>query len=113
MRLLEFDTSLDTQKLVALGEFLLARAADTDARRKISVATFLQLANNQGINISQDQLMTMAQQPPLNNIIQDIQGDEIVFKGAEEPAPNMTVDQAQQTVDRMAKRASAKASKPL
>jgi hypothetical protein len=113
MRLFEFETSLDTQKLVALGEFLLARATDTDAQKKISVATFLQLANSQGISLSQDQLTTMAQQPPLSNIIQDIQDNEIVFKGSEEPAPNMTVDQAQQTVDRMAKRASAKASKSL
>ncbi len=50
MRLFEFETSLDTQKLVALGEFLLARATDTNAQKKISVATFLQLANRYMIN---------------------------------------------------------------
>lgn len=96
------------QKLVALSQFLLSRAEDTDAQKQISVNSFLQLAANQGISLTQDRLLDLSQQPPLNNLIQDIQGDDIIFKGQEEVAPTMTVDQARRTVDSMAKRAAKK-----
>jgi hypothetical protein len=47
----------------------------------------------------------------LNNLITNVTDKEVVFKGAEQPdagVPPMGVDQAQATVDRMAKRAAKK-----
>lgn len=108
MRLFEV-TDVNTTKLAAIGQFLLGRADDTGAKKTISVDTFLGLARDMGIALSASQLRDMAQEPPLNNIIADIQGNEIIFQGSEEYVPGsddtMTTDQARATVDKMAKRA--------
>jgi hypothetical protein len=113
MRLVEFEVSgVNAQKLAALSQFLLSRAKDTDAAKKISIAAFLELANNLGISLTDDQLRNLIQQPPLSEIIATIDGDSetgtITFKGSEEVAPNMSVDQARDTVNTMAKRAASK-----
>ena len=51
MRLVEFEVSgANTQKLAALSQFLVSRAQDTDAEKKISIAAFLELANNIRLN---------------------------------------------------------------
>jgi hypothetical protein len=106
MRLFEFEVSnVHTQKLTALSQFLVSRAQDTDAQKKISIAAFLELANNMGISLTDDQLRNLIQQPPLSELISDVTDSEVIFKGAVEDAPNMTVDQARDTVDTMAKRA--------
>lgn len=104
-------TSVDSAKLVALAEFLIGRANDTDTRKQISVDAFLKLAQGQGIALTRDQLITQSQTPPLSNVIQSIDGDTIIFKGGEAVTDTMTVDQAQQTVDQMANRVAKKAFK--
>ena len=124
MRLFEFETSLDTQKLVALGEFLLSRSTDTDANKTIDLAAFINMANDMGISVTGKQLKDQSLLPPLSNLITNIEIDPadpekgiVYFQGADAPSDKdsdtMTVDQARKTVDSMAKRASAKASKPL
>ena len=45
------------------------------------------------------------QQAPLKELIADVTDTEVIFKGAVEGAPNMTVDQARETVNTMAQRA--------
>lgn len=110
MRLNEVTSSnVDTTKLAALGQFLLGRADDTGAKKTISVDTFIGLARDMGIALTASQLRDLAGQPPLNNIIANIEGDEVIFQGSEEYVPGaddqMTVDQARKTVDTMAKRA--------
>jgi hypothetical protein len=106
MRLVEFEVSgINAQKLAALSQFLVSRAQDTNAEKKISIAAFLELSNNMGISINDAQLRNLIQQPPLSELITDITDSEVIFKGTVEGAPNMTVDQARDTVDTMAKRA--------
>lgn len=109
MRITEFENNVDTTKLVALGQFLLGRAGDTGAKKTISVDSFIGLARDMGIALTAKQLRDLAGQEPLNNIIANIQGDEIIFQGSEEYVPGaddtMTTDQARATVDKMAKRA--------
>jgi len=104
--------SADVNRIAALAQFLLGRAEDTDAQKSISTDTFINLARNQGISLTVTQLKNMIQQAPLNNIIADVTGDEngggkVVFQGSDIGAGDqtMTVDQARQTVDRMAKQA--------
>jgi len=103
-------------RLVALSEFLSDRARDEGVDPRISRASFLQLAANMGISLSPGQLKDMIQQPPLQNLIADVTGDdmdpdgegEVVFKGGETVAADgntMTPDMARLTVDTMAKRA--------
>lgn len=105
MRILEFQDS-STVKLAALGQFLLGRAKDTAAKKTVNVATFVSLARGMGIDITSDRLQSLATQAPLSNIIDKIQGDIILFKGSEQTAqPDMSVDQARDTVNKMAKRA--------
>jgi hypothetical protein len=58
-----------------------------------------------GISITPQQITQLVQQEPLSNVIASIDGKKIIFRGSEETAPAMSVDQARDTVDRMAKRA--------
>lgn len=99
----------DADKLLALSQFLLSRAQDTGAQKKISVDAFINLANGMGISLTPSTLTTLSQKPPLSSTIQTIQGNEIIFKGADEDVeaePTMSVDQARETVNSMAKRAA-------
>ena len=107
MRLREVTAGPDADRLMALSQFLVSRAQDTDAQKKISVAAFVNLANNMGISLTPDNLMTMSQTPPLSNVIQTVTPTEVLFRGAdqEQVTDTMTVDQARKTVDTMAKRA--------
>ena len=113
MRLVEFEvSSVNTEKLAALSQFLMSRTKDTNAKKTMPASSFLDLANNMGISLTDNQLRNLVQQPPLSEIIANIEGDAdtgtITFKGADEVAPNMSVDQARDTVNTMAKRAASK-----
>ena len=105
MLIREVAGDVDVNKLAAVSQFLLGRAEDTDAAKTISTDAFIKLASNMGISITPDRLMDLIQQPPLNNIIANVEGDTITFQGADVIPAAMTVDQARQTVDSMAKRA--------
>ena len=105
-------TNVNNQKLVALGEFLIGRAGDTGAQKSISIDAFVNMAQSMGVNISAEnnakQLRDLADQSPLNNIIVNITDDKIIFTGAGEDTQStdtMSVDQAEKTVEKMAKRA--------
>lgn len=96
-------------RLAALAQFLTGRAQDKNAQKKISVPAFLNLSKNLGISLTADQLRDMSLQPPLNGIIASVQNDEVVFRGADDQtkvSPQMTVDQARDTVNSMATRAN-------
>jgi hypothetical protein len=99
----------DSMKLAAIGQFLLKRAQDTDAVKPMSVDAFVKIARENGINMTADRFRLLASQQPLNNIIDNVQGDEIIWKGTKVAgAPGgdkMSVDQARKTVNQMAKRA--------
>lgn len=106
----------DLEKLAALAQFMIGRAQDTRAQKRMSVGSFVSMANNMGISMTAQQLIDLSTQPPLNQLIQNVEGDEatgtITFKGAEEQVTqDMTVDQARDTVDSMAKRAATKSLK--
>jgi hypothetical protein len=50
-------------------------------------------------------LYDMIKKPPLNNVISNIQGDKVIFKGHDETQPDMDQTQSQQVVDKMAQSA--------
>ena len=110
-------TGISSTKLAALSQFLLGRARDTSAKRTISTTAFLKLANELGINLSIEQLIEISQQPPLNNIIDSMNQDEIRFidftQPAEEPTVASDAGHDQQIVSQMAKRASKNATSAL
>ena len=104
-------TDVNQQKLLALGEFLASRAGDTGAKKSISIDAFVNLAQSMGINVTADnnasQLRDLADKEPLKNIIVNITDNQVVFSGDNQSsADTMTVDQAEKTVEKMAKRAA-------
>ena len=114
MRIFEVAGNQDQEKLAAISQFLLGRAEDEGANKRVmDFRTFANLAQGQGISVTPDSLRRMIQQPPLSNLINDVEGDDaatsqVIFQGGEEVSPEMSVDQARQTVDKMAKRAAKK-----
>ena len=80
MRLDEVTVNPETTKLAALGQFLLGRNKDMAAKNTVSVETFVRLANQMGVNVTADSLPELAQQPPLNNIIVDIQDNQVILQ---------------------------------
>lgn len=97
----------DSQKLLALSQFLLGRSNDEAARKEISQQAFIDLAKSLGVNVTADNLTQMVNQAPLNNILEPIEpGSGVVrFRGNVEGGGGMTVDQARNIVDANAKAA--------
>jgi hypothetical protein len=58
-----------------------------------------------GINLDITDLYDMIQKPPLNMLISNIQGDDIVFKGEETDSANPGETQSQEVVNQMAQSA--------
>ena len=106
MRLVEFATP-DSQKLLALSQFLSGRAEDTTAKKEISQAAFIDLARSLGVNINPETLGELIGQEPLSNILEPLEpnSDVVRFKGNTETTTGMSVDQARATVDSNAKAA--------
>ena len=111
MRLYEF-ADPNSQKLLALSQFLLGRADDTTANKQISQAAFIELAQSLGVNVTPDTLGDLIAREPLNNILEPLQPNSGVvnFKGSVEGAPEMSVDQARDVVDSNAKAAMKRRS---
>ena len=113
MRIREFTERLDkpsAQQLTALAEYLLGRADDENTEHTVPIGVFLSMAHNMGVNITDQQLRTLATKDPLKNIISNVDADNIILVGAgvtgDEGADTMTVDQAQDTVASMADNAN-------
>jgi hypothetical protein len=101
-------TDPGAQKLVALSQFLLGRSTDRASKKQIDQDAFVELANSMGVNITKDSLTELVAKPPLKNILEPIEpGSTVVrFKGNEEPLQGgMSVDQAEQVVNKNAKAA--------
>jgi hypothetical protein len=101
------NSGIDPNKLLGLVQFLAGRANDTDAQKQISQDAFIKLAQNLRINVTSQNLAELVGLPPLNGVLEplDQQSGMITFKGADIGPSNMSVPQAQQVVDKMAKSA--------
>ena len=106
MRLVEFVTP-DSQKLLALTKFLSGRADNTTAKKEISQAAFVDLAQSLGVSIDPESLGNLISQEPLSNVLEPLEPNSGVvrFKGNTEAETGMSVDQARAVVDTNAKAA--------
>lgn len=106
MRLVEFATP-DSQKLLALTKFLSGRADNTTAKKEISQAAFVDLAQSLGVSINPESLGELISQEPLSNVLEPMEPNSGVvrFKGNTEAETGMSVDQARAVVDTNAKAA--------
>lgn len=109
MRLREVqEVRVEIPKLIALARFLIGRADDTGAAKKISTEAFLNIAHDMGIGITRDNLVNLASEGKLGEVIANVTPQEVIFKGADDvsgmtaPAP----DQNQNIVKSMANRAN-------
>lgn len=107
------DAGADPNKLVGLVQFLAGRAEDTAARKQISQDAFIKMAQSLGINITSQNLGGLIAQPPLNGVLEPLDPNSgmITFKGAEVGPTKMSVPQAQQVVNKMAKSAMKRGMK--
>ena len=111
MRIDEVESAptIDLTKLVALSQFLLGRAEETGAQKKISLKSFIQQAHHLGIGITPDTLKNLATAGPLRNVIANVTPTEVIFAGADDIAGDVTgqmnAQQSQNIVAGMAKRA--------
>jgi hypothetical protein len=113
MRIDEVDqtgTQLNSAKLVGLVNFLAGRSNDTNAQKQISQDAFISAARSLGIVLTPENLGDVISKPPLNGVLEplDPNSNMITFKGAEIAPSKMTVPQAQQVVNKMAKSAMKK-----
>jgi hypothetical protein len=106
MRLFEF-ANPDSQKLLALSQFLSGRSDDENAKKEISQGAFIDLAKSLGVNVTPDNLNELIAKEPLNNILEPLEPNSGVvrFKGNTEAQTGMSVDQARAVVDSNAKAA--------
>ena len=106
MRLVEFATP-DSQKLLALTKFLSGRADNTTAKKEISQAAFVDLAQSLGVSINPESLGELISQEPLSNVLEPMEPNlgVVRFKGNTEAETGMSVDQARAVVDTNAKAA--------
>ena len=97
----------NSQKLLALSQFLLGRADDESAKKEISQEAFIDLAKSLGVNVTLENLNQLINREPLKNILEPLEpGSNVVrFRGNVEGAAGMTVDKAREVVDTNAKQA--------
>ena len=110
MRIQEVASDPNPDRLAGLVKFLSGRAVDTGARKQISKQAFMSMAQQLGVNITDQNLQDMVERPPLSNMLEPIdpQSDQITFKGGESDAPGMPVNKAQDIVAKAAKDALRK-----
>jgi hypothetical protein len=103
----------DAETLAAVSTLLAGRAEDETARKQMSINAFIELARQQGINVTQQNLSELISKEPLKNILEPLEPNSNVvrFKGNTETTTGMTVDQAQDVVDRNAKAAMKRGMK--
>jgi hypothetical protein len=87
MRLFEL-TEIDpeTAKLIAITDQLRV-GLDKDPNLQWSTDELLQYFQKYDITLDVTDLYDMIQRPPLNNVISNIQGDNVVFKGQDSATP--------------------------
>ena len=111
MRIDEVENSkpLDPAKLKGLVDFLAGRADDENAQKQISTDAFISAARSLGFPVSNDNIVSIVSQAPLDSVLQPIDPANptvIKYKGAgEEISTKMPVNKAQDIVAASAKSA--------
>jgi hypothetical protein len=104
MRLFEFAGSPLLVKLVATTSQLKSEIDSGKTHSDWTVPELLQYYRDNDIVIDKSDLYTMIKKPPLNQSIENIQGDNIIFKG-QTPEQEAGPDENQKIVQQMAQSA--------
>ena len=106
MRLLEFATDPLITKLVAVSDQIKTELDNGDIQPDMSLEDFIKRLQKYDITLDPNDLYNMIKKPPLNDLISNIKGDQVIFKGygtVEQPE-----DEKKKIVKQMAKSAQAK-----
>lgn len=94
-------------KLTAIISQLHGRLKDTATKKPFSLTALLSILSKNGISVSEEQFREMIQSPPLNNLITDVKGDDVIFKGDSDYSSEIeSPDETTGTLDKMAHRAA-------
>lgn len=105
MRLYEFDeNSATVSKIVALTNQLEQDLEDGEIPTEYSLDDLIDYFREYDVILDAEDLYNMIKQPPLNALIQNIQGDKVVFKGQSTTA-TPPEDENKKVVSQMAKNA--------
>lgn len=104
MRLFEFAGSPLLVKLVATTSQLKSEIDSGKTHSDWTVPELLQYYRDNDIVIDKSDLYTMIKKPPLDQSIENIQGDKVIFKG-QTPEQEVGPDENQKIVQQMAKSA--------
>ncbi len=81
MRLFEFaDNDPLRVKLVAVVSQLKSRISDTNTKEPMTTDALIELLAQNDIEVDKSDLYDMVKKEPLSNIIQNINGHEVIFK---------------------------------
>ncbi len=108
MRLFELtDIDPDTAKLIAITDQLRV-GLDKNPNLQWSTDDLLDYFQKYDITLDITDLYDMLKKPPLNNVISNIQGDKVVFKGQDSATPATSTDKSdsKKIVQQMAKQAN-------
>ena len=109
MLLYEFTGINDlASQLVATTSQLKAGIDSGQEKTKWTVDELLHYLKGNDIQIDKSDLYNMIKKPPLKNIIDNIQGDTVIFKGQESPDAPTDIDQNKKIVSTMAHNAAKK-----
>ena len=111
MRLYEFagDQKSDPVLVTLTGllKQIQGRIEDTGAASPASLTAILSMLRDSNVNISPEDFRSMVKNEPLVNIIDNIKGDKVFFKGQSDTSNDLESDEdAEETVSKMAKKAS-------
>jgi len=98
-----------SEEIAAVSQLIADQTEDADSESKISLDSFIHILNKMGISQSKESLTDMVGNGSFSDVIKNINGEEVMFKGQQEIDPEiMSVDKARDTVNDMAKRSMNK-----
>lgn len=105
MRLYEFANPIIT-RLVAITDQLQNDLDQQEVGEEMSTDQLLDYLASYDIVVDKQDLYNMIKKPPLNNVISNIQGDNIIFKGYEDSDNFEPAGDSQKVVSKMADKAN-------
>lgn len=109
MRFFEFDANNLNARLTGIIGQVHNRIKDQGYKGEFSLDSLLKILNSKDISIDRTDFIDMIQNEPLKNMIANVKGDRVIFKGeSDDDSDAEAPDRSTDTLEKMAKRASKK-----
>lgn len=112
MLLYEFDLdNAEMIKLTGVVSQVFNSVKDTGFNKEYSLTSLINTLEERGLDLNKEDFVEMIKKPPLNNLIANIKGDKIIFKGessSDSEDNSQAPDKSTSTLEKMAKRAAKK-----